>query len=377
MDIRKDADVTTYEIRVTDPYGLVIRVVDEFTSIDYARKINEVGQLALTIEDNGSQNVFLPENRVEVWRSNGAVLRLDMDATWFIHSVKHRFDGSSVRYFDVEAHCPIGLLERRFIPYNEGNPTTEKQAPGDDVMKAIMRENFGALAADVDRDLSAYLTIQGDSSLAQQVTVFCAKENIYDVIKDIADTSNERGTFLAFDVIYNPNAGTFEFRTYIGQRGVDRSVSTGDGSSTVGVDRGSLASASYFDSRIDEKNIVTAGAKDLVGIVPPQTVEDVSSIGLSPFHRKEFFVNASSADDDIELLDEANAAFQENKYRATFEGELSQEYALNEYGEKFAYGDKVTVSFDGREYTCMVDAINVNVSTSGEKISVLLKGTND
>lgn len=376
-DLDKSANVVTYEIRVTDPYGEPIKIVDEFTALDYARKVNSVGELALSIEDKGDINVFKPENRIEVWRMKGDNAKLDLGAVWFIHTVSRHHDSSGARYFEVEAHDQIGLLPRRIIPYNEGNPTTQKQAEGDDVIKEIMRENFGAAATDVDRDLTTYLTVQGDTTLAPQVTIFCAKDNVFDVIQEIADTCYENGTFLAFDLVYNPNVGTFEFRTYVGQRGVDRSVVPSASALILGVEYGSLESAVLLDDRGDEKNYIYAGAKDLVGIVPPQTAFDLPSIGISPFHRKEFFMNASSSDDADELQDEADMTLEERRYRARIEATLSQEFARNSYGELFDFGDKVSVSVFGKTYTVFANAISVKVDKNGEKINVVLEGTDD
>jgi hypothetical protein len=371
-NLDKKANVTTYEIRVTDPFGTMVDAVDNFVSLYYARKVNNIGELALVIEYSGGVNFFLPENRIEVWRHKEGSSKLDMNAVWFIHTVITRQQLSGAVILEVQAHDQIGLLERRVIPYNEGNPTTEKQAEGDNVIKSIMRENFGSLATDTERDLSTYLTIQENTTLGPQVTIFCAKDNVLDTIREIADTCYDLGTFIAYDLIYNPNAGTFEFRAYVNQRGIDRSAEQEESSLIVGLEYGSLASISMVDSRREEMNYIYAGAKDLVGIVPPQTATNDASIELSPFHRKELFLNASNADDSFELQDEANRALEENKYRAVFEAELSQEFALIEYGDRFDYGDRISVSFMGRNYTAFVDAISVNVNTSGETINVNL-----
>jgi hypothetical protein len=372
-----EAYVTTYEVRVTDPFGNTIRILDEFHSLQYARKVNNVGELSLDIKDDDGENVFLPENRIEVWRHKGDVAYLDMNAIWFIHTVTHYQSEDGSTTLNVEAHDQIGILPRRIIPYNEGNDTTQKQAPGDDVIKEIMRENFGSAASDTDRDLGTYLSIQGDVSAGPQVTIFCAKDNVYDIIKEIADTSYESGTFMAFDLIYNPNTGTFIFETFTGQRGADRSNYLDKNSIIIGMEYGSLSSATFVDSREDERNYIYAGAKDLVGIVPPQTAVNTASIGISPFHRKELFLNASQADDATELQDEANRSLEENKYRTRFEGELSQEFALKKYGELFDYGDKVTVSFMSKTYTSFVDAISVTLDNNGEKIDVVLVGADE
>ena len=209
----KSANITTYEVRVTDPFGTTIRAIDDFKSLYYARKINSVGELSMTIENSSESdiNVFVPENRIEVWRSREETPHLDMDAVWFIHTVTSRQDSYGSLILEIEAHDQIGLLERRIIPYNEGNPTTEKQAESDDVIKAIMRENFGALASDTDRDLSTYLTIQADTSIAPQVTIYCAKDNVYDTIKEIADTSYQRAQ--AFEGFHTGGMGELAVMT--------------------------------------------------------------------------------------------------------------------------------------------------------------------
>jgi hypothetical protein len=347
--------------------------------LQYARKVNHVGELHLVVEDDPQVNkVFVPENRIEVWRTKNGASKLDMGGVWFIHTISRMFDTNGSSRVEIEAHDQIGVLGRRIIPYNEGNPTTEKQGDADDVMKNIVIENMGADATDTDRDLRPYLTVQGyEQTVAPQVTKFIAKDNVYDVLLEIAETSYDSGTFLAFDLVYNPNSGTFEFRTFLGQRGVDRSVQGDAEYINVGVEYGSFDSATLVDSRVDEKNYIYAGAKDLVGIVPPVETSDSFSIGLSPFNRKELFYNASNADDSVELESEAFAALENNKYSIRMEATLSQEFAQREYGERLMYGDKVSISFYGQTYTAYVNAIGVTVDQKGEKIDVVMIGENE
>lgn len=370
-DSDKFANIVRYEPRITDPYGNAILIIENFVSIDYGRKVNEVGELTMVLEDKyGHGHFFQPENRIEIWRKINEVSRLDMGATWFITSVTRTINADGSRYVTLDAQDQLCLLDRRTIPYNEGNPTTEKQDSADNVIKAILRENIGALVADTDRDLSTYISIQADVSGAPQVTIFCAKEVVSDVIKEIADTSYIAGTFLSYDFVYRPGSGTFEFQTYTGQRGVDRS--TGSDTLILGVEFGSLSTISRIDDRLDEKNYIYAGAKDLVGIVPPQTAFDVGSIALSPFNRKELFLNASDADDEDELQDEADYALNEYKHRLVINATLSEQFVKEQYGEKINYGDKVIVSFDGEKYAAFINMVAVRVDDKGETIDMAL-----
>lgn len=372
----KSTNDSRYQIVVTNPYGKTIQVIDEFNSVDYARKVNDVGELSLVVEDRYPSWVLVPENRIEVWRKRSGVAKLDMNATWFIQSTVRTIAGTS-KFMEVSAHDQIGLLKRRVIPYNEGNPTTEKQDLGDDVLKAIMRENFGALAYDTERDLSAYLTIQADAGLAPQVTVFCAKDNVFDVAKDIVDACYTGGTFMAYDFAYMPDNGKFEFRTYVGQRGIDRSVSAGSKATIIGIEQGSIAEIKFYDDRTEEYNFIYCGAKDLVGIEPPKEAKNEQSIGLSPFNRKEFHETSSSSDDPGELQTQANSTLQAKRATKRVEATLSTEFALTEYGDKFDYGDIITLSFDGKMYNMFVNAISVKIDQNGESIEVVLTDVNE
>jgi len=369
-------DVSHYEVRITDYRGNTVAILDEFTNLEYARKVNEIGELSLVIEDKYSDYIITPENRIEVWRTVNDVTKLDMGATWFIDSVISKIDGNG-RFLEVNAKDQICLLDRRVIPYNEGNPTTDKQAEGDDVIKAIMRENFGALATDTDRDLSEYLTIQVDTTLAPQATVHCAKDNVLDIITDIADACYNSGTFLAFDIIYNPNTGLFRFETFINQRGEDMSIATGNGRTVVGIEYGSVSEIVFYDERTDEKNFVYCGKNMVVDIYSQKEASDTQSIALSPFNRKEIFESGSDADDEDELQTLADALLIQHRAHTRAEAKLSQDFALKAYGNTINYGDKITLSFDGRMYTVFVDAISVKISKDKEEIDIVLVDVNE
>ena len=87
-------------------------------------------------------------------------------------------------------------------------------------MKTIIDANMGSGATDATRDLSSLLTIQKSFSLAPDIDISYSRRQLLDVLQDIAAYSWKNGTYLTFDIVYT-GPGTLEFRTYVGQRGVD------------------------------------------------------------------------------------------------------------------------------------------------------------
>ena len=365
----------TYEVWLTDAFGNPVAIFDEFRSIDLARKINDVGVLELVIPAKYPRYIFGIDRRIEVWRrAFRQPPALEGETPWFIRSIEEFLDDDGVEFLKIKAFDANHILKRRIVPYNKGNSNlnADKVQEADDMMKAIMRENYGALALDTDRNISSHLAVQGDATLAPQVFKSFSRKVVYNVLKEIGETSYEYGTYLAFDIVYNPSAKTFEFRTYIGQRGTDRTVTSGKNILIVGAEYGSLSNVTLEDDQSDTYNYVYAGGQSIGDIRAVFEVSDPDSISISPFNRIEYFENASSTDDLDELETAANAALEDGRARVRFEGELQLGSNIT-YGVDIKFGDKVTAEFKGQRFDVWVDAYSLRIEGSSDQIDIVLR----
>ena len=381
VEVKKYTIQATYEIWLTDVYGNLTAIIEEYKSLDMARKVNEVGTLELIIPSRYQRYLFGVDTRIEVWRRVlNRVPYLEGETVWFIRSIEEFTDTDGIEFIKLVAYDANHILGRRIVPYNAGNSNlnADKVQEADDMMKAIVRENYGALALDTERDISAFLTVSEDQTLAPQVYKSFSRKVVLDVLKEIAETSYQYGTYLAFDIVYNPSDKKFTFRTYIGARGTDRTVTSGRQSLIVGLDYGTLSRVSVEKNYEDSYNYVYAGGASIGDIraIYPSSLDpcacDESSISLSPFNRIEFFENASDTDDLDELKDAAYAALDAGRMRAKFNGELQVGTSIT-YGVDIKFGDKVTAEYKDERYDTWVDAYSLRIEGSSDSIDISLR----
>jgi hypothetical protein len=366
-----------YGIRLADPFGESIKNIDSFISIEYARKVNDIGSMTLVLPDEYPPYLFAIDSRLEVWRGYPSNLKLDMDTIWLIRKVADVIDKDGTRQYQITAYDALHLLKRRIVPYNDGNPESQKQDWADDMCKEIVYENLGAGAADVNRDLSAWLSIDADFGAAPQATKLFSRRIVMEVLQEIAQSSYDNGTFLAFDLVYDPIGRRLTFKTYTGQRGVDRSGSGNSKLVIVGENYNGILSASLTFDHEEEYNYIYAAGQSVGDIVAIYEIGDDAAIGKSPFNRCEFLQNASGTDDADELKEEAKAALSQYKAKTILQCEIDALAKGSEYGIDFGYGDKIAIEFGGKSYNVLVNAISVKVDGADEQVSAVLSNVTD
>lgn len=372
----------SYNIRYTDPLGNILVNVINFISLEYARKQNEVGklQLVLPARDYSIDSFIFGQKprvdcRIEVWRKiHNNNQYLDTETAWLMRDFSSERRSSGEQVYIIEAVDSIDILDRRIIPYNEGMELlyADKSQEADDMMKAIMEENFGPTALDADRDLSDWVIIQGDFTLAPSIRKSFSRRNVLTTLKEIAEASLDLGTPLFFDLVYLPDTAQFEFRTYIDHRGPDRSVSGSNSPIIISEKTGNLTDASIEYDHSDSRNFIYAGGQSAGQVRSVWEEYDTNDINMSPFNRRELFVNASDTDDDDELETEAQHALEQNRGRVIFGGKIVDTNYIR-YGVHYRYGHKITAEFENKQYDCVVDAISVKVDEGGERIDARLK----
>lgn len=369
-----------YSCYIDDPFGVRLADASSFISLKYSRVVNDFSSLVLVLPGDFNTNLIrIPDGRIEVWRRLPDSSReyLDTETTWLIKTMELATDDRGRETIVLEADTPLSLLKEpgRIVDYAAGSAQADQTDQLDDMMKAIIRQNLGSSATDAARDLSAYLTVAADLSLAPSTNKAFSWKSVLKVLQALAASSAQAGTYLAFDIV-SPTPTTFEFRTYTQQRGVDHRFPGGQNPVIIGRDFGNMGAASLkFDYR-GEITWAKAGGQGDGSNRAVAPAQDSARIGASPFGRRETFVNATQYKDDSTggLTAEANAAVRNGRPRTIFRGKLLDTQDTR-YGVQWAWGDFVTAQYGGYQIDCRVDAVTVTVKPgeSYETVEALLR----
>jgi len=355
-------------LEVADPFGTKLSQSDDFIGLEYARVVNDVGALVVELRPDTDVSLYRLDGRIGVWRRTAAGYALEMETVWLIRKWQRTLTETGERTLRVTAYSANALLERRIVAYHVASAQGSKTAAADDVMKAIVRENLGVLA-DPARDWSALLSVAADAALAPTVSKEFGRRNVLTALQEIAAASAEAGTRLYFDIV-TPTSGALEFRTMIGQRGVDHSASS-PAPLVLSPERGTLAEGQLTDDYGAAASFIYAGGQGEEDARTLVEVEDAELSGASPFGRIERLRDARQASTIDELQSEGEAALRESRPVRLFSGRIS-ETPQARYGVDWGWGDRVAVVFEGVGLTCHVAAVQVSVREGTETIQATL-----
>ena len=328
-----------------------------------------MGEMTLIVPDNYyNPSLFQPFNRIVTYRTlpDGSSY-VDLQTPWFIVEGP-TFDLDSEGQESIILGCvdAIGLiLPWRSVAYNDYNGFTSKLDYADDMCKAILRENAGALATDTDRDLTGAMNIAPDHSSAPIIRLDgFARQPVLDVLHDIcrASANDDTPTWLGFDVILADEiAGTLEFRTYIGQRGSDHRSPGGSPPVLLSVESGNLSNVKVGTNYKDSSSFIYAGGPGVAGIRAIATQQDDQLISLSPFGRREKFIDGSQLVDLEALTALAKSELRAARPRRTFEAQLV-ETSDSIRGVHWDWGDYLTASHRNLTYDVRVEKLAVRLT---------------
>lgn len=356
-----------YELSTATAGGMPTGPIENIIRGSYARTVNAVGEMNLVLPDIYPDGWFQRDTRIYVQRKvgNGAP-KLDMETCWFVQDISSSLSVEGQPALALRCVDAIALLGYRIVAYNANNagiPGSLKVQEADDMMKAIVRENYGALASDPLRDLSIHLSVADDTAQAPILKKEFSRRTLIDIFKELCDSSLEEGTYLAFDIVCDINTGMLEFRTYVGQRGNDHRVSSGvPVILDVGTD--TLADVVLSEKHTNEKTYVYAGGQGVADVRPIEVAFDQTRIDGSPFGRRELFVDANNTTDPVILTREAAAALIKGKPAREFSGRLNDEATVIR-GIEWDYGDFLTANYRRRGFDVHVDKLGVTFNENG------------
>ena len=213
-----------YSVRYSTPDGSLIGYINDFESCRYViRGDGGVGAMELVISTAHS-DWFNPANvdyRITVWRSINNQQPLLEGATEFL-TVGWKITNTKIT---VTALSLQSLLQRRIVAYYAGladySKFTNKYAGN--IMKVLVRTNctsrFAANRDGVDTYVPMNnLTVNGDANDGVQLSIRCSRNNLFDTITTIAQSSMQSGTWIVGQITSNGSAWTFDtYPLYFGQ----------------------------------------------------------------------------------------------------------------------------------------------------------------
>lgn len=357
-----------YEVWIDSPLGGRYLLLDNVLKVTYSLVLNSAGYFSLLLPGNFDVNYLHVDNVVEIWRgSENEALKLAF--VGFLRRLKWFDDDNGTPYVEVSGMHVSELLKRRIMAYYAEEATTNKTDYADDMMKAMVRENLGSLATDTDRDLTAYgFSVAADVSLGPSISKAFAWRNLLDALKDVADSSDEAGTEMFFDVVPSFDSDGMllvEFQTFINQRGADRTMDSGD-PVFFGEAWGNLTEGEYEEDYSEEISYVYAGGQGVADMRVIQEVEDLIREATSPWNRREAWADARNEAATAGVAGKGNAVLADGRPKKRFKARLL-DFGQFRYGVHWDFGDRVSCEYRGQWFDAMVRSVVVSVDQKGRE----------
>jgi len=355
--------MTDYEVWLTTDVGVRIALLDQVLWLGATRRVNDVGALTLGLPKSFDQTLLERDRMVQVWRAPRGG-RLHMWRAYFVDGWRLATQGN-LDLLTVRGSDSNAIAGWRIIAYAAGESESSKSGAADDMMKEMVEENLGS-SAESARDWSDYVTVQGDLSAGPSLEKRFAWKNLLDRLQNISLAAKEAGTEVWFDFVpvVGVDSMTFDFRTYTGQPGADR---TADSAQTVfDQERGNLEEAFLEYEYRGEVTYCYALGQGQLSHRQTSEQSDDERIDASYWGRKECAVQALRATTANGLRDAARARLREGRPKRHFGGR-PLDTAGTRFGRDWDVGDKVVARYRGEEFEPIVEAVQVFVTGSGQE----------
>jgi hypothetical protein len=361
---------TGYQIELCDSSGVqLIPRLDHYVSFVCSREKNNVGACKLVMPDQTTEqaahsttNVSWDKFKIDgiirlMCSTNGGPMKAADETVYFIRKRERDLNAQGqTMTMTISGEDTITLLNRQTSTDAPDSTSVDKAAAAaDDMLKGIFYQQFG-----VGLGWSSRVSIAPNLSLGASLPKKFPNTIILRAMQEIAQASTQAGTYLAFDMY--SDGSSIQFRTYTGQRGVDRRSSTGN-SLLIGPEAGNVLSAHW------EEDYTGVGTYFIAGT---QVVSDATLEGLGPFHRIVRRVSTSSANTTAQMLADAQAGLRAARPKNLFICEMIDTPGC-QYDVHYSYGDFVTCQFQGQNYDCHLDAVTRTVQNGMAKITAIFR----
>jgi len=371
--------MTNYYLVVRDRLGDYKGVLNNFAELSYSRAENDKGMLDVILFPDADMSLFQDDSLIEVHRSTGGFATYIEDV-YLITMTTKAYSGNKI-LINIHGENGNGILGRRIIPYATGTDYSDKEDLADDVMKDIVTENFlqdSVNQEDTTRKITDYLTVTGKSSssiiVCKQVSMMNVLAALQDIANEVKQTEVEVGSnaYLAFNMVYL-GLNKFEFNTYTEMLGENHTMGTNE-PLIFAPEIGNFIDAELTYNFIDERNYVYCGGQGIGS--EREVIEDkvISRSTVSPFSRREIFVDGRETDDVNVLASMAKSELYTYRARIELTGTLLDSPSVL-YGVHYHFGDMVTIKFDDIYIDVHIDKISITFQNGNEKLDIKVTGT--
>ena len=354
-----------YEIWHTDDAGNRIALLNTTSGFDYTLVDGDVGWLNVAMPYDNTQPYDSPQvdQRIHIYRAPD-YSGLQLAAVGFLRRWGKATENNGLSTVQLGASDPNELPKRRIVAYYDRTNQSIKDGPADDVMKAFARENFGSLATDTARDMSALgISIDSDLSLGPDIGIAAAHENLLGVLQEIQQTSRANGDEVFWRIrASSPSAFVFETKT--GQPGSDRTFG-GNNPLFFGTEFGNIINAQIQVLYDDEQNYIYAGGQGDGVLQNIQSASDAAAIAASRWNRREGWISANQADTVAKVEDAAMAGLTTKRAQLKFVADLIPTDLTPFGGTGWWVGDKITVSHLRQQFDAIIRMARVVVNSNG------------
>jgi hypothetical protein len=361
-----------YSVWLVTPTGVRIKLLDRLVRLQYVVTVNAVGLAKVQVPASFPLETYIQEDtRLEIWRRvPGGGKYIDASTIWLVRDWDETLSQRGEEFITIVAYSGNELLDRPIVAYASGTAQAKKSTDYiDDMMKELVDENLGSSATDSDRDLSAWLSIAPDLSDGPQTAKSMAWRKLLPTLKELAQEADDQGTRVFFGITYNPDDGIVTFETRTTQWGIDHS---GDDKIVLAARNGTLSDIRRSFTSSNERNYVYVGGQGQGQdrTIVEQEIEERTA--LSPFNRRELFVDARNTNIPAELEAEAGAALRNGRPREVFLAKIRDTQGIK-YGREYGFGDRVVAEFRGRTAAARLDSVEILVERGKEDIRATLR----
>lgn len=363
-----------FELYLDNDQGTRIALLEDVIAFEWVRVANDIGRALLDMPASFDLDSLAVDRLLELWRQPaGGTMGLEFMGFlryWQPFQTPEGLDVCRLVFVDLN-----DLLRRRIVAYAAGTSQAQRTNQADDMAKDVVRDNLAGNAS-AARDLTGKtgitFSVQADATAGPSITKAFSWQNVLAVLQDIADASRTAGTELYFDVV-PVTATQWEFRTFTGQRGADRTWPDGTNPLLFGEDFGNLAEPVLTLDRLSEINYAYAGGQ---GEGPSRVIEersDTDRINASQWNRREGFADARNSGTTAGVQAAGDELLAGGRPKQHFQGKLLDTEGVR-YGRDWNFGDRVTISAFGEQFDAMVRRIYGRVDEDGfEELSALVE----
>lgn len=290
-----------YYCKLKDQAGADVALFDDWRRLNYRHRVNHPGSCVFAINGTDARReLFETDGQIEVWRSdkqNGIDWYLEWEG--LVITALRNTGGDGDKTFTVYCVGYADLLARRIVAYKATTAGADKSGTASTTMIEYARENAGDLSTTANGRIIGGVTpglgFGTDPAAGGTWAGARAYDNLLEVLQGIAQASG-----VDFDVV-GVGAALFEFRTYAGQRGTDRTVT---GLSTTTARNSAGYAPVVFASELG--NMVTPS----YSLARDGSVNRVYALGQGDAELRDVVVRANQPDQVVSPLNLREAARQ-------------------------------------------------------------------